>query len=31
VPTEAMTQLYALNHDKHVDFLLERLKLFLKE
>ena len=31
VLTEAVTQMYALNHDKHVDFLLERLKPFLKE
>ncbi|MDB6127118.1 MAG: hypothetical protein JWM35_1014 [Verrucomicrobia bacterium] len=28
---EAMTQMYALNHDKHVDFVLERLKPYLKE
>jgi len=28
---EAMTQMYALNHDKHVDFVLERLKPYLKD
>ena len=28
--TEAMTQMYALNHDKHVDYVLERLKPYLK-
>lgn len=28
---EAMTAMYALNHDKHVDFVLERLKPYLKD
>ncbi|MDB6169684.1 MAG: hypothetical protein JWM88_2548 [Verrucomicrobia bacterium] len=28
---EAMTQMYALNHDKHVDYVLERLKPYLKD
>ncbi len=28
---DAMTQMYALNHDKHVDFVLERLKPYLKD
>jgi hypothetical protein len=28
--TEAMKQMYALNHDKHVDYVLARLKPFLK-
>ncbi|MDB6092829.1 MAG: hypothetical protein JWM32_391 [Verrucomicrobia bacterium] len=31
VLTEAMAQMYALNHDKHVDYILTRLKPFLKE
>lgn len=31
VLTEAMSQMYALNHDKHVDFILGKLKPFLKE
>ena len=28
--TEAMTQMYTMNHDKHVDYVLERLKPYLK-
>jgi len=28
---EAMTSMYALNHDKHVDYVLERLKPYLKD
>jgi len=31
VLTEAMAQMYALNHDKHVDFVLGKLKPFLKD
>ncbi|MCX6944189.1 MAG: hypothetical protein WCL24_14110 [Verrucomicrobiota bacterium] len=30
VLTEAMKQMYALNHDKHVEFVLTRLKPYLK-
>jgi hypothetical protein len=28
---EAMTAMYALNHDKHVDYVLERLRPYLRE
>ena len=29
--TEAMSQMYALNHDKHVEFVLGKLKPYLKD
>lgn len=31
VLTEAMAQMYTMNHDKHVEFVLNRIKPYLKD